>query len=58
MALEDHPKFPEWLAALEHMVKAHSRLKCVASNAPNRHELEAALKTAKSAYRKIADELN
>jgi hypothetical protein len=35
MVIEEHPLFPEWLAAFEHLVRAQERLKTAGSNEPN-----------------------
>ena len=58
MALEDHPKFPEWLAALEFLINTHNRLKATLPGSPERAEREAQLVGAKAAYRALADNLD
>ena len=55
MKLEDHPKFPEWLAALETLVNSHNRLKATLPASPERAEREAQLVAAKAAYKALAE---
>jgi hypothetical protein len=56
--IEDHPKFPEWLAAFEQLVNAQGRLKAAGSDAPTLPDLQKALAAAKAAYLKLADDLD
>ena len=58
MKLEDHPKFPEWLAELDFLVNSHNRLKATLPDSPERAEREAQLVAAKAAYRALADNLD
>ena len=55
--IEEHPKFIDWLAAFEHLVKAHDRIKS-AGAASNLSDLQKELFAAKAAYLKLADELD
>ena len=57
MTLEDHPKFPEWLAAFEFLINSHNRLKATAPGSPDRPQMEAQLGNAKATYRELADNL-
>ena len=56
--LEDHPKFPEWLAAFEFLINSHNRLKATPPASPDRAEREAQLVAAKAAFRALADNLD
>jgi len=57
LIVEEHPLFPEWLAAFEHLIKAHERAKAGGS-APITSDLQKELAAAKAAYLKLANELN
>jgi hypothetical protein len=57
LIVEDHPKFPEWLAAFEQLVNAHERLKAAGPDASNVADLQKGLAAAKAAYLKLADGL-
>jgi hypothetical protein len=57
LVIEEHPKFIDWLAAFEHLVKAHDRIKS-AGAAANLSDLRKELFAAKAAYLKLADELD
>ena len=50
MPVEDHPKFSEWKAALEHLIDAKEAFKAGKAT-------QADLDKALEAYHKIADEL-
>jgi hypothetical protein len=58
LVIEEHPKFIDWLAAFEHLVKAHDRLKSAGASTPNLSDLQKGLLAAKAAYLKLADELD
>ena len=58
LVIEEHPKFIDWLAAFEHLVKAHDRLKSAGATAPNLSELQKGFFAARAAYLKLADELD
>ena len=51
MAVEDHPKFQEWKAALERLIEAVQALK-------DGDASEADVAKARAAYIKIADEIS
>ena len=57
LIVEEHPLFPEWLAAFEHLVKAHQRLKG-AGSASNTLELQKEFAAAKAIYLNLANELD
>jgi hypothetical protein len=50
MSVEDHPKFPEWKAALEKLIKAKQALR-------DGRATQVDVDKAMEAYVKIADEL-
>jgi hypothetical protein len=58
LVIEEHPKFVDWLAAFEQLVKAHGRIKSAGAAAPNLSDLQKGLFAAKAAYLKLADELD
>jgi hypothetical protein len=53
----EHPLFPEWLAAFEHLVKAHARVKG-GGDAPVTPELQQEFAAAKAAYLDLATKLD
>ena len=55
--VEEHPLFPEWLAAFEHLVKAHQRLKA-AGSASITLELQKEFAAAKAVYLNLPNELD
>jgi len=57
IVVEEHPLFPEWLAAFEHLVKAHQRLKG-AGSASNTLELQKEFAAAKAIYLNLANVLD
>ena len=58
LVIEEHPKFIDWLAAFEQLVKAHDRLRSAGPSPPNLSDLQKELYAAKAAYLKLADELD
>ncbi len=60
MAVEDHPKYPEWRRALERMIDANDQLKALGPSAPKeeRERLQSRLELAKIAYCQIAIDLD
>ena len=58
LVIEEHPKFIDWLAAFEHLVKAHDRLRSAGPSAADLSDLQKELLAAKAAYLKLADELD
>jgi hypothetical protein len=57
LIVEEHPLFPEWLAAFEHLVKAHARVKG-GGDAPVTPELQQEFAAAKAAYLDLATKLD
>ena len=57
LIVEEHPLFPQWLAAFEHLVKAHQRVKGGAG-APVTPELQQEFSAAKAAYLELATKLD
>ena len=55
--VEEHPLFPHWLAAFEHLVKAHERLK-VGGGTPSAPDLQKEFAVAKADYLELANELD
>ena len=58
LVIEEHPKLVDWLAAFEHLVKAHDRIKSAGAAAPNLSDLQKGFFAAKAAYLKLADQLD
>ncbi len=56
LIVEEHPLFSEWLAAFEHLVKAHARVKAAGAGALP--DLQKELASAKAAYLKLADDFD
>jgi hypothetical protein len=56
--IEEHPLFPEWLAAFEHLVKTHERVKAADGGSPNALDLQKELTAAKAAYLSLANQLD
>ncbi len=54
LIVENHPLFPEWLAAFEHLVKAHERVKG-GGDATIALELQKEFAAAKAAYFNLAN---
>ena len=52
LIVENHPLFPEWLAAFEHLVKAHERVK---GGGGATLELQKEFAAAKAAYLNLAN---
>ena len=57
LIVEEHPLFPEWLAAFEHLIKTHERLKG-AGSASETLELQKEFATAKAVYLNLANGLD
>ena len=57
LIVEDHPLFPEWLAAFEHLVKAHERVKG-GGGASIALESQKEFVAAKAAYLSLANLLD
>jgi hypothetical protein len=55
MPVEDHPQFPHWKKALEHLIAAKEHLDCVAEAQKGIAKMD--YDKALAAYCKIADEL-
>ena len=58
LIIEEHPLFPEWLAAFEHLVKTHERVKAAEGGSPNALDLQKELAAAKAAYLSLANQLD
>lgn len=58
LIIEQHPMFPEWLAAFEHLIKSYERLKSAGADSPNLLDLQQGLAAAKAAYLKLLNELD
>lgn len=56
LIVEEHPLFPEWFSAFEHLVKAHARVKAAGAGALL--DLQKELTSAKAAYLSLANELD
>ena len=57
LVVEEHPLFPEWLAAFEYLVKVHERVKA-GGGAPLTPELKQEFAAAKAAYVELATKLD